>query len=279
MCQESRSESDSDLETVRLEDTVNAANTSKSRIEATTAKLKMYNNTPMTTVGKTHIPMKNPKNQKKYSVACIVVDDESVQPIIIGLQAERQMKLITINTENIAAISSYEHLTVDEITSKYPSLFNTELGLINYNRSLETDPSLQPDQNPIKRIPEALMSSLKQELDHLRNLEVIKNMSEPTEWLSSLVTVKKPNGKIRVCIDPQPLNAALKQAPVMTPILDDILPQLEGSRVFSVISVKDGYWNLRQSEEASYLTMTSTPFGKIRFLRLPFGLKVSSDKF
>ena len=40
----------------------------KSRIEATTAKLKMYNNIPMTTVGKAHIPMKNPKNQK-YSVA------------------------------------------------------------------------------------------------------------------------------------------------------------------------------------------------------------------
>ena len=54
----------------------------ESRIEATTAKLKMYNNTPMTTVGKTRISMKNPKNQKKYSVVCIVVDDESEQPII-----------------------------------------------------------------------------------------------------------------------------------------------------------------------------------------------------
>ena len=124
----------------------------KSRIEATTAKLKMYNNTRMTTVEKTHIPMENPKNQTKYSVTCIVVDDESVQSII-GLQAVRQMNLITINTENIAAISSNEHLTLDEITSKYPSLFNTEHGLIKDNASLETDSSVQPVQNPIRRIP------------------------------------------------------------------------------------------------------------------------------
>ena len=319
MCQESSSESDSSLEcveTVRLEDSVNTAQTSeschnklfihmqvkkktvkflidtgatvnvvsrslvpdKSRIEATTARLKMYNNTPMNTVGKTRIPMKNLKNEKKYSVACVVVDDESVQPII-GLRAARQMNLITINAENIAAISSNEQLTIAEITTRYPSLFNGELGLIKDNVRLETDPSVQPVQNPIRRIPQAMMRSLKQELDRLKRLEVIKEVSEPTEWLFSLVTVKKPNGNIRVCIDPQPLNAALKRAPVMTPILDDILPQLEGAKIFSVIDVKDGYWNLKLSEKASFLTATSTPFGNIRFLRLPFGLKVSSDQF
>ena len=70
-----------------------------------------------------------------------MLHDESVQPII-GLRAVKQMNLITINTENIA-ISSNEHLILDEITSKYPSLFNTELELIKNNVSLETDSSVQ----------------------------------------------------------------------------------------------------------------------------------------
>ena len=108
---------------------------------------------------------------------------------------------------------------------------------------------------------------------------MIETVNEPTEWLSSLVTLKKPSGKIRTCIDPQPLNAALKRAPLLTPILDDVLPKLEGSKIFSVIDVKDGYWNLRLSKEASYLTTTSTQFRNIRFLRLPFELKVSSELF
>ena len=65
----------------------------------------------------------------------------------------------------------------------------------------------------------------------------------------------------------------------MTPILDDILPQLDGARIFTIIDVKDEYCILKLSEEASNLTMTSTPFGNIRWLRLPFGLKPSGDKF
>ena len=254
---------------------------SKCTIEPTTTKLKVYNNTTLTAEGKTRIPMKNLKNNRKYSVACIVVNDDKVQPIL-GLRAAKQMNLITVNTENIAAISSKSEtkpLTVAQITSEYPSLFDGKLGLIKDNVDLKTDSTVKPVQNPIRRVPHALMDSLKAELDRLRILKVIESVSEPTEWLSSLVTVKKPSGKIRTCIDPQPLNAALKRAPLLTPILDDVLPKLEGSKIFSVIDVKDGYWNLRLSKEASYLTTTSTPFGNIRFLRLPFGLKVSSELF
>ena len=56
------------------------------------------------------------------------------------------MNLTTINTENIAAIPSNEHLTLDEITKD--------------NVSLETHSSVQPVQNPIRRIPHALMGSI-----------------------------------------------------------------------------------------------------------------------
>ena len=36
-------------------------------------------------------------------------------------------------------------------------------------------------------------------------------MDTPTDWVSSLVVVKKPNGKLKICIDPKPLNKALKR--------------------------------------------------------------------
>ena len=104
---------------------------SKCTIEPTTTKLKVYNNTTLTVEGKTRIPMKNLKNNRKYSVACIVVNDDKVQPIL-GLRAAKQMNLITVNTENIAAISSKSEtkpLTVAQITSEYPSLFDGKLGL------------------------------------------------------------------------------------------------------------------------------------------------------
>ena len=94
--------------------------------------------------------MKNLKNNRKYSVACIVVNDDKVQPIL-GLRAAKQMNLITVNTENIAAISKSETkpLTVAQITSEHSSLFDGKLGLIKDNADLKTDSTVKPVQNPI----------------------------------------------------------------------------------------------------------------------------------
>ena len=61
--------------------------------------------------------------------------------------------------------------------------------------------------------------------------------------------------------------------------LDDILPKLSGARVISICDLKQGYHNVELDEEAIYLTTFATPFGQYRWLRLPFGLKMSSKIF
>jgi len=48
-------------------------------------------------------------------------------------------------------------------------------------------------------------------LERLVEGGIIAKVSEPTEWISSTVVVMKPNGKIRLCLDPRPLNKALKR--------------------------------------------------------------------
>ena len=40
-----------------------------------------------------------------------------------------------------------------------------------------------------------------------------------------------------------------------------------------------GYWHVKLTEESSFLTTFSTPFGNFRYARLPFGLCVSQDVF
>ena len=37
------------------------------------------------------------------------------------------------------------------------------------------------------------------------------------------------DGKLRICIDPQLLNAALKREHYQLPVLDDVLPKLKGA--------------------------------------------------
>ena len=66
-------------------------------------------------------------------------------------------------------------------------------------------------------------------------------MTEPTEWVSQMAVVHKPNGKLCVCIDPQPLNAAFKREHYRLPVLDDVLPKLKDAKIFSKLDVKDAY--------------------------------------
>ena len=35
---------------------------------------------------------------------------------------------------------------------------------------------------------------------------IIEPVSEPTDWVSSMVAVQKKNGDLRICIDPNHLN-------------------------------------------------------------------------
>jgi len=42
---------------------------------------------------------------------------------------------------------------------------------------------------------------------------------------------------------------------------------------------RSGYWNIKLTQESSLLTTFNSPFGRYRFLRLPFGLVCAQDIF
>ena len=110
---------------------------------------------------------------------------------------------------------------------------------------------------------------MKEELDRLVDKGVLVSVTEPTEWVSQL----------RICIDPQPSNAALKREHYKLPVLDDVLPKLKDAKVFSKLDVREAYWHVRLDEASSRLTTMITPFGRYQWKRLPFGLKVLSEIF
>ncbi|GBM56927.1 hypothetical protein AVEN_168596-1 [Araneus ventricosus] len=51
---------------------------------------------------------------------------------------------------------------------------------------------------------------------------VIEKVTEPTDWVSPLVIVQKKNGALRVCLDPQNLNRAIKRPRYNLPTFKDI---------------------------------------------------------
>ena len=109
--------------------------------------------------------------------------------------------------------------------------------------------------------------------------QVISKVTMLTDWVNSLVTVEKPNCSPRVCLDPKELNDAIKRHHYPNKTLEDILPDLTDEKVFSKFDARSGYWCIVLSHRASLLTTFQTPFGRYRFLRLPYGLRMAQKEF
>ena len=136
-----------------------------------------------------------------------------------------------------------------------------------------------PVVHPPRRVPHAIKQRLKEELDKMENTGVIDKVTTPTDWVNSLVVVEKENGKLRICLDPRDLNAAIKRPHYPMPTLEDALAKLTSAEYFSKLDASSGYWQLKLDDKSSYLTTFNTPFGKYRFRRLPFGLISAQDEF
>ena len=125
----------------------------------------------------------------------------------------------------------------------------------------------------------SVRDNFKEELKRLESLKVIIPVDELTEWGSQIVVAMKKSGELRVCIDPKPLNAALKRECYQIPVIDDLLPDLTDARVFTKVDLVSAFWHLELDHETSILTTFATPYWRYRWLRLPFGLSVSSEIF
>ena len=89
----------------------------------------------------------------------------------------------------------------------------------------------------------------------------------------------KPNGNLRLCLDPKDLNKAIERNQWYSRTMDDILPELAKSKCKTLKDITSGYWHVILDLASSLLTTFNTPWGKFRWLRLPFGLKKASDVF
>ena len=108
--------------------------------------------------------------------------------------------------------------------------------------------------------------------------KIITKVTEPTEWVNSLVIVEKPN-KLRICLDPKHLNSSIKRSHYPMPTIEEVINDLSDVKYFSVFDAKDGYWHVKLTERSSKLTTFNTPFGRYRWLRMPFGIKSASEEF
>ena len=133
---------------------------------------------------------------------------------------------------------------VEDCMSQYKDAFTGECKL-DGQLHLEIDQNVQPVQLTTRRVPIVFREPLKQELDRLSDISLIRKVDSPTEWISAVVITTKKNGQVRLCIDPKPLNEALRRNRYPLPTIDDVLPLLSTARVFTLLDAKNGFWHVQ----------------------------------
>ena len=167
--------------------------------------------------------------------------------------------------------------TKENILNEYKDVFEG-LGHIGDSSSFVINPDHTPVQHAPRRIPVTLQSEVKEKIAELEKKGIIQKVTEPTEWISSMVIVAKP-GKIRICLDPRDLNKAIQRPKYQMPTLDEVLPRLSKAKVFTTLDAKDGFYQIGLDEGSSKKTTFWTPFGRYRYLRMPFGVSLAPEEF
>ena len=217
-------------------------------------------------------------------------------PTIIGLPTCRALKLVTLNyamnivptaernTDTTADVPIYttqpkgDESARANILNEYADVFD---GNWVFRRRAPHNTRLNCAAS--SAFSTSCASSTKRttqdELDTLVQQGIIAKVDRPTDWVNSGVYVTKLNGKLRLCLDPKDLNKTITIPHHYTPMLDDVLPKLNGAPFFTILDARSGYWNITLDEESSYHTTFNTPYGRHRFKRLPFGLNCAQYVF
>ncbi|KAK7921783.1 hypothetical protein WMY93_008685 [Mugilogobius chulae] len=137
------------------------------------------------------------------------------------------------------------------------------------------------DETPFKQRARPIhpqdIAAVRRHLRELLEAGVIRESTSP--FSSPIVVVKKKNGDVRLCIDYRKLNLQTIKDAYALPNLEESFTALTGSKWFSVLDLKSGYYQIEMNEADKPKTAFVTPLGFWEFNRMPQGVTNAPSTF
>ena len=168
--------------------------------------------------------------------------------------------------------------TVEDLKKLYPNSFD-RLGSLKGAYNIRVDPRVKPATHARRKVPIESKEAIDKELDYLIEEEIITEQVEPTPCVSSVTFLRKPNGEVRVCLDPSNLNKAIIREHHKPMTVEEIAHELAGATVYTKADALKAFLQIHLTHKASLLTTFNSHRGRLRFLWMPFGAKMSQDSF
>ena len=153
---------------------------------------------------------------------------------------------------------------------EYKDILTKEPGLTTLKQfRIDTGDHAPIHQRPYKT-PQSLIESTNKELDWLK----LKRYIRPSEipWTSPMVTVRKPDGTARLCVDFKAINAITEPIPFYMPRVEEVLESVGKSSIISKLDLTKGCYQVPMHPDDIKKTAFMCHQGRFEFLRMPFGI-------
>lgn len=197
-------------------------------------------------------------------------EDESLDVPTLDLPDDPLKAIETVETEHNLTVEERKEL--QNVLKHFPLTSAGNLGkttLLEHEIEIASDGKMR--DLPMYRYSPKIWEKIEEELERWKTLNVIEECS--SEFASPLVPVKKSNGKIRVCLDSRRINSVTKKDAYPMRNMGEIFHRLQKAKYFSIVDLKDAYFQIPLKESSRNFTAFRTPKGLFRFKVVPFGLK------
>lgn len=137
------------------------------------------------------------------------------------------------------------------------------------------------DETPFKHRARPIhpqdIEAVRKHLQELLAAGIIRESESP--FASPIVVVRKKDNSVRLCIDFRKLNAQTIRDAYALPNLEEVFTMLTGSKWFSVLDLKSGYYQIEMDEADKQKTAFVCPLGFWEFNRMPQGITNAPSTF
>ena len=182
------------------------------------------------------------------------------------LRATQTWKDVKISTD----LNEDQQREVRQLLEEYSDVLTDVPGKTNLaecNIELTDDIPFRVKAYPV---PYALKKEMDKEVSEMMKADIIE--SSVSEYASSPVVVRKPDGSVRYCINFRKLNAKTVFDAEPVPNQEVILNRMGGDNFISRLDLAKGFWQVPIKEEDRKYTAFSTDQGLMQFKYMPFGL-------
>lgn len=173
-------------------------------------------------------------------------------------------------------LSYQEKIQLDKIVSLFPFCNpDGELNKTWLREAIIDTGDAKPVRCKVRTESPFKLKKIIAEIDRLEKRGIIKKI-EQSEWLHPIISVPKPNGTLRICVDAREINAVMKKNAYPQQNVNRILGLIGRAKYITTIDLTDAYFQIPLHKDSQEKTAFAVPTrGTYVYTRMPMGLTIS----